>query len=43
MENDTTTATTCSKCDQQPAGPGGIVCPDCLEKIKNTGRLGDGF
>jgi hypothetical protein len=23
----------CSKCDQQPAGPGGILCPDCLAKI----------
>jgi hypothetical protein len=25
---------TCSKCDQNPAGPGGILCPPCLEKIK---------
>jgi hypothetical protein len=23
----------CSKCDENPAGPGGILCPSCLAAI----------
>ncbi|MEV4127073.1 hypothetical protein [Nocardia sp. NPDC049707] len=23
----------CSKCDERPAGPGGILCPQCREQI----------
>lgn len=24
----------CSKCDEKPAGPGKILCPDCVAKIQ---------
>ena len=23
----------CSKCREQPAGPGGVLCPDCVTVI----------
>lgn len=24
---------TCCKCGEAPAGPGGVLCPDCVQKI----------
>jgi hypothetical protein len=30
---DTAEAPTCSKCGENPPGPGGILCPDCLAAI----------
>jgi len=27
----------CSKCGNVPAGPGGILCPGCLDMIKAQG------
>jgi len=33
MSDDTTAGPMCSKCDQEPAGPGGILCPGCFEAI----------
>ena len=25
---------TCSKCGEQPAGPGGVLCPSCVAEIE---------
>ncbi len=33
MSNETTARPLCSKCDQNEAGPGGILCPGCFEAI----------
>lgn len=41
-DTDTTSAPTCSKCGEQPAGPGGILCPDCLAKLTRRDPLGAG-
>lgn len=32
--NETATPPTCSKCAKAPAGPGGILCGECLYKIR---------
>lgn len=34
MTDETTEGPTCSKCGENPAGPGGILCPTCLTAIK---------
>lgn len=32
--DDTTDPVKCSKCANAPAGPGGILCGECLAKIR---------
>ncbi len=34
MTEETTAGPLCSKCGNVPAGPGGILCPDCLTMIE---------
>ncbi|UUV34291.1 hypothetical protein NQK81_12840 [Amycolatopsis roodepoortensis] len=34
-DNDSTTVT-CFKCGKKPSGPGGVLCPDCLAKMKKA-------
>jgi len=34
--SDTTEPKTCAKCQEAPAGPGGILCPPCKTAIENA-------
>jgi hypothetical protein len=34
-ENQGPAGRVCSKCGDAPAGPGGILCPPCLERIQD--------
>jgi tRNA(Ile2) C34 agmatinyltransferase TiaS len=34
MSDEVTPGPMCSKCGQKPAGKGGILCPDCMKRIK---------
>lgn len=40
MSDETNAGPMCSKCDQAPAGPGGILCPECVGLIKAQSPLG---
>ncbi len=28
----------CVLCGENPAGPGGMACPDCIERVKQVNR-----
>lgn len=35
------TAAACSKCGDADAGPGGVLCPPCLEALTERARCGE--
>lgn len=40
--DDQTPTKTCAECGKQPAGPGGVLCPDCYTAIDNFDFYGKG-